>query len=99
MTKGISALVLAATIAVPSVVAAAAAPQDRQAQTQQQRPPARVYDRANKDYHAWDQQEDRAYRSWLDEQHQPYRTYSKLKRTDQDRYWQWRHAHPDDNHR
>jgi len=35
----------------------------------------RVYDHS--DYHNWDDREDRAYRRYLDEKHEPYRDYKK----------------------
>jgi len=57
----------------------------------------RVYDRDHKDYHNWDDREDKAYRGYLVENHQEYRPYGKMKREDQSHYWAWRHAHPDDH--
>jgi hypothetical protein len=29
------------------------------------------------------------------EQHRAYRVYARQRRGQQDRYWNWRHAHPD----
>jgi len=60
----------------------------------------KIYDRDHKDYHVWDEREDRAYRAYLVEQHREYRPYAKIKREDQRGYWNWRHEHPDhDDHR
>lgn len=39
----------------------------------------RVYDPGHKDYHNWDEREDRAYRHYLEERHEEYRKYDKLK--------------------
>lgn len=56
----------------------------------------RYYDRDRKDYHDWDDREDRAYRHWLvDERHDKYRDFRRLSRAQQGEYWKWRHDHPD----
>jgi len=55
----------------------------------------RYYDRNGKDYHTWNGNEDRAYRSYLQEQHQDYRTFDKVKKPQQQQYFTWRHTHPD----
>jgi hypothetical protein len=55
----------------------------------------RYYDRDHKDYHQWNNQEDRAYRVYLGEQHRDYRDFSKANRNDQSQYFRWRHEHPD----
>jgi hypothetical protein len=55
----------------------------------------RYYDRERKDYHEWNEQEEHAYRNWLREQRREYRDFRKLHRNDQQRYWHWRHEHPE----
>lgn len=56
----------------------------------------RYYDRDAKDYHAWNQNEDRAYRHWLtEERHGRYHDYARAKRDEQREYWKWRHEHAD----
>jgi hypothetical protein len=55
----------------------------------------RYYDRDAKDYHAWNAQEERAYRHYLEERREQYRAWNKLKREEQREYWKWRHSHPD----
>lgn len=55
----------------------------------------RYYDRGGKDYHTWNDNEDRAYRSYLKEQHRDYRDFDKVKRPQQQQYFKWRHEHPD----
>jgi hypothetical protein len=57
--------------------------------------PSQTYDAQHGDYHHWDDHEDRAYRGYLAEQHRECRDFKTLDHSDQDRYWQWRHAHPD----
>ena len=55
----------------------------------------RYYDPAEKDYHQWNDQEDRAYRLYLQENHRDYVEFPKVKTTEQREYWRWRHGHPD----
>jgi hypothetical protein len=58
--------------------------------------PKKYYDRDKKDYHEWNEQEDRAYRHWVEnERHKPYRAWSKASKSEQAEYWRWRHAHAD----
>lgn len=58
----------------------------------------RYYDREHKDYHPWDDREDGAFRRWwVEERHETYRPFAKLKREEQSAYWKWRHEHPDND--
>ncbi len=58
--------------------------------------PKKYYDRDKKDYHEWNEQEDRAYRHWVEnERHKPYHGWSKASKSQQAEYWRWRHAHSD----
>jgi len=84
----ISSLFLAAALATPAAMMASPEPQNANVQV-------RVYDRDHKDYHNWNDNEDRAYRGYLTEQHQTYREYNKQNHKTQDSYWNWRHEHPD----
>jgi len=52
----------------------------------------RVYDRAHKDYHVWDDQEDHTYRQYLSDSHTTYRPIVKLSKKEQTKYWNSRHA-------
>jgi hypothetical protein len=57
----------------------------------------RYYDRDHRDWHAWNENENRAYRHWLMEErreHQ-YREYRRLNAGRQREYWRWRHEHAD----
>jgi len=54
----------------------------------------RYYDREHKDYHHWDAREDAAYRHWAEENHRHYVDFNRLNARDQQRYWAWRHEHP-----
>lgn len=55
----------------------------------------RYYDKENRDYHTWNNQEDRAYRVYLGEQHRDYSEFRREKPDRQREYFRWRHEHPD----
>jgi hypothetical protein len=55
----------------------------------------RYYDRDGRDYHTWNNNEDRAYRQYLEEQHREYRVFPKVRAPQQREYFRWRHEHPD----
>ena len=55
----------------------------------------RYYDKSGKDYHVYNNQEDRAYRVYLGEQHRDYREFGKTKAAEQQQYFKWRHEHSD----
>ena len=57
---------------------------------------ARTYrDKQHNDDHAWNAQEDKAYRIYAKQNHRKYGDFSKLKEEDQQNYWNWRHEHSD----
>ncbi len=58
-------------------------------------PAKRYYDRDHRDYHTWDDHEDRAYRIYLGEHHQDYREFAQINAARQREYFRWRHEHPD----
>ena len=84
----IHSLLLAAAIAAPTAIMAEPKPQESRVQV-------RVYDRDHRDYHNWDDHEDRAYRGYLTERHRSYREYDQQHEREQRRYWKYRHNHPD----
>jgi hypothetical protein len=88
----LSFIFLTAALAVPMAIRTSGAPQDDHRNDKKD---TRVYDRSHKDYHNWDDNEDRAYRQYLGDKHQDYREYSKLNHGQQNTYWNWRHSHPD----
>ena len=55
----------------------------------------RYYDRNHRDYHEWNDREDRSYRVYLGERHRDYREFHLNSRRQQSNYWNWRHSHPD----
>ena len=88
--KTVTSLALLAAIALP--VAAVAQDRDHD----HDRDDHRYYDRAHKDYHRWDAHEDSAYHHWItEERHRKYVEFGHLRSEDQQRYWAWRHDHPD----
>jgi hypothetical protein len=86
-----SSLVLTAALLAP-IAGYAAARQDRRRDEKIQ---VRVYDRTHKDYHVWNDREDHMYRQYLGDRHKAYRGYSRLSRTQQRTYWNWRHTRGD----
>ena len=83
-----AALFLAAALAGPLTIMAVPAPEGATVQV-------RVYDRNHKDYHNWDDNENRAWGVYLTNDHRRHYEYVKANHRDQDAYWNWRHAHPD----
>ncbi len=86
----IASLFLAAALAAPVSIMAVPVPQQDHAQN-------RVYDKDHKDYHNWDDNENRAWGQYLTENHKKSHEFSKANKREQSQYWNWRHAHPDKN--
>jgi len=83
----IASLFLTAALAAPAAIRAAAVPQVGVQ--------VKVYDKSHKDYHNWDENEDRAYTQFHGS-HKTYNaTFSKTTPKQQTAYWNWRHANPD----
>ena len=56
----------------------------------------RYYDRDHKDYHEWNEAEERAYRHWLtEERHREYHDWKHANARERRDYWRWRHDHMD----
>ena len=53
------------------------------------------HDKQHNDDHAWNGQEDKAYRIYVKQNHRKYSDFSRLKEGDQQNYWNWRHEHSD----
>ena len=54
----------------------------------------KVYvDAKHHDKHEWNDDEDKRYRSYMEEHHRKYVEFQKLNHKDQDAYWEWRHSH------
>src|SRR5258708_674370 len=83
------------TLGAGPVLAASPTAQDHRNDPAQRQEEPRVYDRAHRDYHAWNGDEDRRYREFQTMRHRKYREFSRLKKNQQNEYWQWRHQHDD----
>ncbi len=86
----ISSLFLAAVLSAPVAIMAAPVPQEASVQV-------RVYDRNHKDYHNWDDHENRAWGVYLTNHHRKSHEYARANRREQSDYWKWRHSHPDND--
>src|SRR5262245_42224660 len=89
--KSLSSIALLAAMALPL----AAQPRDDHDHDHDHDRDHRYYDRSHHDYHRWNDHEDQAYRRWMADRHHNYVEYGKLSAADRDRYWRWRHDHPD----
>jgi hypothetical protein len=89
----LSSLFLTAALAAPVAMMAAAAPQDDKNRDEHHEN-KRYYDKAHKDYHTWDANEDRSYQRYQ-EQHHEKRAFVELSTRQQTVYWGWRHNNPD----
>ena len=85
----IASLFLSAALVAPVAVIAAPVPQRASVQL-------RIYDSSHKDYHNWDDNENRAWGQYLAENHGKSHDFRKAKKKEQSRYWNWRHDHQDD---
>ena len=89
MSRTLSALILGAVLCAPVAVV-------RADEHHEQEKAKRYYDRDKKDYHEWNEHENRAYRRWLEDRHErDNREFTRLDREQQREYWRWRHDHPD----
>ncbi len=86
----VNSLLLSAALLAPLAMQAQDRDRDRDDQ--------RVYDRAHRDYHNWNGDEDNAYRQWYGQTYngRRYRDYRKLNRKQQQSYWNWRHDNDHD---
>ncbi len=84
----ITSLFLAAALMAPVAIMAAPVPQEASVQV-------RVYDRDHKDYHNWDDHENRAWGIFLTNNHKKNHEFARANRREQSNYWKWRHEHPD----
>ena len=94
-------LFLTVVLAAPTAINAAAKAKGNGRQEENHRDDKdhrKIYDRDHKDYHNWNDNEDRSFRVYLGERHREYRPFAELKVKDQRAYWNWRHSHPDHDH-
>jgi len=53
----------------------------------------RYYDREHRDYHYWNENEDRQYRAYLVERHEAYVPFVRVNRRHRREYFGYRHEH------
>jgi hypothetical protein len=83
MRRFLNAVALGAVLLAPVAIT----PRPLQAQT--------YHDAKNNEDHQWNNQEDKAYRIYVKQNHRRYRAFAKLNDSDQQAYWAWRHDHSD----
>jgi hypothetical protein len=83
MHRFLTAALLSAALAVPVAIRA------------EEHHSKRYYDQDGRDWHEWNEQEERAYRRHLEERRREYRNWEKANPKEQKEYWKWRHRHPD----
>jgi hypothetical protein len=76
---------LAAALAIPLGVVA----QDHD------RDDRRFYDKHHRDYHEWNDHEDRAWHMYWEERHHAFVDWNHASARERQRYWDWRHNHSD----
>jgi hypothetical protein len=54
-----------------------------------------VYDAHHKDYHDFDEHEDRAWRVYWERRHHAYIDWDRASAAQRQAYWDWRHDHSD----
>jgi hypothetical protein len=67
----------------------------RFAQAQDRKEVVTYHDKKGNDDHQWNGQEDKAYGIYQKDNHRKDVEFSKLKESDQQNYWNWRHQHSD----
>ena len=55
----------------------------------------RYHDKKHNDDHEWNDHENQAYKVWIKNNHRKDVEFDKLRASDQQNYWNWRHNHSD----
>ena len=55
-----------------------------------------VYDRRHKDYHDFDDREERGWQTYWQQRHHPAVDWDRASDRQRQAYWNWRHTHSDD---
>lgn len=94
MRRYMSAMLLGAVLCVP--VALTAQEREHSVESRDRVEVKRYYDPYKKDYHEWNENENRAWNHWVtEERHGRMHDYAKARNREQRDYWKWRHEHPD----
>jgi hypothetical protein len=81
-------LLVVAALAAPVAIMATPATKDDGVQV-------KFYDSRHKDYHNWDDRENRSWGVYLSDNHKKSHEFSRASKREKSNYWNWRHAHPD----
>ena len=54
-----------------------------------------IYDKHHKDYHDFDQREDRAWHMYWEQRHKSFIDWDRASERQREDYWKWRHNHSD----
>lgn len=58
----------------------------------------RYYDKQGKDWHNWDDNQNKMYQRYVEENHRQNRDFAKLSKKQQNDYFRWQHQHEGDHH-
>jgi hypothetical protein len=96
MSRVMNVLILGAALSIPVAVGA----QDRndRQEHRESEQSKRYFDKSAKDYHEWNQDEDRRYHEYVKERHLKDRDFNRLNARDRNAYFKWRHEHESDRH-
>jgi hypothetical protein len=79
-----------------AVFSTAARAQDRGDQGNKRQEAAHYEDSAHHDSHEWNDKESQSWQRYLQEHHKKTHDFAKANKREQQDYWNWRHAHPDE---
>jgi len=96
-TLHLGTLLFLLAFAAPLTLSAQVIQQDQKRNGEKVR--ERYYDKRHKDYHEWDDSEDRSFRLYLNNKQRPFVEFRLQNVREQQRYWAWRHSHSDDDNR
>ena len=89
MSKLLTGIILGTALIVPAAIQAQDAHDNGRGR--------QFYDSSHRDWHEWNANEDAAYKRYAQEKHLKDEDFSKANERDQERYWKWRHKHPDEH--
>ena len=85
----------AALFSTLSIIPSTLNAQDRDRDDHREAQQRTYYDAHHRDRHEWNEREESAWNRYREERHIRQRDFTRENRRDQQRYWDWRHDHPD----
>ncbi len=95
MYRYLSVMVVGAALFGSMVVNA----QDRDREEKREHQNQRFYDKSGRDWHDWNDDENRAYRKYLQEHRKKEHDFGRASGRERNDYFKWRHEHPDSSDR